>query len=132
MINMKFRSDDYISLNVGLEHVAGEPIKKGDLVGVLITGSGSAGAIDNVLGSGTYNGNKFQGIGNKPGWASVALEGGAEVNIPSGIRPVAVGDTLYINDAGTIAKTTGTGYVRLGKVTHLGFDTTTAIVKIVQ
>jgi hypothetical protein len=131
MLNMKFKADDYISLNVGLEHVSGEPIKKGDIVGVLITGSGTAGALDNVLGSATYNGNKYQGIGNKPGWASVALEGGAEVNIPAGIRPVAVGDTLYIGDDNVLSKT-ATGRVRFGKVTHLGFDTTTAIVKIVQ
>lgn len=131
MINMKFRADDYISLNVGLEKRAGDPVKIGDLVGVCITGSGTAGAIDNVLGSGTYNGNKFQGIGNKPGWASVALDGGAEVNIPSAIRPVAVGDTLYIDNAGVLSKT-ATGNARFGKVTHLGYDNTTAIVKIVQ
>lgn len=131
MRNMKFKADDYISLNVGLEVRSGDPVRVGDLVGVAITGSGSASPIDNVFGSPTYNGDKQQGVGNQPGWASVALEGGAEVNIPAGIRPVAVGDTLYLTAGNALTKT-ASGNTRFGKVTHLGATTATAIVKIVQ
>lgn len=130
MLNLKFKADDYISLNVGLEKSAGDPFRVGTLVGVCMTGSGSASPIDNVLGSPTYNGQKANGVGNAPGYASVVLAGGAEVNIPAGIRPVAVGDTLYINTSGALTKTNTDQ--RFGKVTHLGVDNTTAIVKIVQ
>jgi hypothetical protein len=132
MLNMKFKTDDYISLNVGLEHASGDPVVVGDLVGVCITGSGSASPINNILNDPGYNGNKYQGVGNQPGWASVALDGGALLNIPAGIRPVAVGDTLYITPSTNVISKTAAGNKRFGKVTHLGFDNTTAIVKIVQ
>lgn len=131
MKNMKFKADDYISLNVGLEKRSGDPFVLGTLVGVCITGSGSADAIDNRFGSPTYNGDKQNGVGNEPGYASVALAGGAEVNIPAGIRPAVVGETLYITSAGALSRTSS-GNTRFGKVTHLGADDTTAIVKIVQ
>jgi hypothetical protein len=131
MRNMKFKSDDYISLNVGLEKRSGDPFVLGDLVGVLITGSGSASPINNVFGTPGFNGDLDNGVGNAPGYASVALEGGAEVNIPAGIQPVAVGDTLYITSGGTLSKTAA-GNKRFGKVTHLGYTPNTAIVKIVQ
>lgn len=131
MKNMKFKSDDYISLPVGLEKSAGDPFILGTIVGVCMTGSGSASAIDNVLGSATYNGLKQTGVGNKPGWASCALEGGAEVNIPGGLQPAVVGETLYITAGGALTRT-ATGNQRFGKVTHLGPTNATAIVKIVQ
>lgn len=131
MKNMKFKADDYISLNVGLEKRSGDPFVLNDLVGVLITGSGSASPINNTFGDPGYNGDLSNGVGNEPGWASVALEGGAELNIPAGIRPAVVGETLYITDAGNLTRT-ASGNTRLGKVTHLGYDDTTAIVKIVQ
>lgn len=133
-LNEKFKTDDFISVNVGLEHSAGDPFVKGDLVGVLVTGSGSASPINNRLGDPGYNGLKANGVGNEPGWASVALAGGWEVNIPAGIRPVAVGDTLYITSAGNLTKT-ASGNTRFGKVTHTGVvagSDATAIVKIVQ
>lgn len=133
MKNLKFKADDYISLEVGLEKRSGDPFRLGTLVGVCMTGSGSADPIDNVLGSPTYNGDKQNGVGNAPGWASVVLAGGAEVNIPSGLRAgLAVGDTLYIATDGTLTKTNTDQ--RFGKVTHLqpAGDNTTAIVKIVQ
>lgn len=131
MKNMKFKADDYISLNVGLEKRSGDPFVLGSLVGVLVTGSGSASPINRVFGTPGFNGDLDNGVGNEPGWASVALEGGAEVNIPAGIRPVAVGDLLYITPGGALTET-ATGNTRFGKVTHLGYDDTTAIVKIVQ
>lgn len=130
MKNMKFKSDDYVSLNVGLEKRSGDPVVVGTLVGVCITGSGSADPIDNRFGSATYNGDKYQGVGNEPGYASVALEGGALVNIPTAIRPAVIGETLYITPAGALTRTTTN--TKFGKVTHLGYDNTTAIVKIVQ
>lgn len=131
MLNMKFKSDDYISLNVGLEHVAGDPVRVGTLVGVCITGSGSASAIDPYIGNGhTWSGNKSNGVGNLPGYASVALSGGAEVNIPQALQPAVIGETLYISSAGVLTRTNTDQ--RFGKVTHLGYDNTTAIVKIVQ
>lgn len=131
MKNMKFKADDYISLNVGLEKASGDPFVLGTLVGVCITGSGSASPINNTYGDAGYNGNKYQGVGNLPGWASVALAGGAEVNIPSAIRPAVIGETLYITSSGVLNRT-ASGNTRFGKVTHLGKDNTTAIVKIVQ
>lgn len=130
MKNMIFREDDYISLNVGLEKRSGDPFRLGTLVGVCITGSGSASAIDNVFGSATYNGDKDNGVGNQPGYASVALAGGAEVNIPSGLQPAVVGETLFINSSGVLTRTNTDQ--RFGKVTHLGRTNATAIVKIVQ
>lgn len=130
MLNLKFKADDYISLNVGLEKAAGDPFRVGTLVGVCMTGSGSADPIDNVLNSPTYNGNKANGVGNAPGYASVVLAGGAEVNIPAGLQPAVIGETLYINTSGALTRTNTDQ--RFGKVTHLGQDNTTAIVKIVQ
>lgn len=123
MINMKFKADDYISLEVGLEHASGDPFVLGTLVGVLITGSGSA-TVPTPEGMGN-------GVGNKPGWASVALAGGAELNIPTALQPAVIGETLYITTAGAITRT-ATGNQRFGKVTHLGDTDETAIVKIVQ
>jgi hypothetical protein len=130
MKNLKFKADDYISLEVGLEKRSGDPFRVGTLVGVCMTGSGSAGPIDNVLGSPGYNGDKDNGVGNAPGFASVVLAGGAEVNIPSALRPAVIGETLYISSAGVLTRTNTDQ--RFGKVTHLGQDNTTAIVKIVQ
>lgn len=130
MQNLKFKADDYISLNVGLEKRSGDPFRVGTLVGVCMTGSGSAGPIDNVLGSPTYNGDKANGIGNQPGYASVVLAGGAEVNIPAGLQPAVIGETLYINTSGVLTRTNTDQ--RFGKVTHLGQTNATAIVKIVQ
>lgn len=130
MKNMIFREDDYISLNVGLEKRSGDPFRLGTLVGVCITGSGSASPIDNVFGSATYNGDKDNGVGNTAGYASVALAGGAEVNIPAGLQPAVVGETLFINSSGVLTRTNTDQ--RFGKVTHLGRTNATAIVKIVQ
>lgn len=130
MKNMIFREDDYISLNVGLEKRSGDPFRLGTLVGVCITGSGSADPIDNRFGSSTFNGDKDNGVGNQPGYASVALAGGAEVNIPNGLQPAVVGETLFIASNGTLTRTTSDQ--RFGKVTHLGRTNATAIVKIVQ
>lgn len=131
MLNMKFKTDEYISLYVGLEHVSGDPVRVGTLVGVCITGSGSATPIDRFIGNGhTFTGNKDGGPGNKPGWASVALAGGAEVNIPVALQPAVIGETLYIATDNTLTRATTDQ--RFGKVTHLGYDNTTAIVKIVQ
>jgi hypothetical protein len=131
MKNMKFKEDDYISVNVGLDKRSGDPFVVGTLVGVCITGSGTNDPIDNVFNSPGYNGDKQNGVGNLPGYASVALAGGAEVNIPSGIRPAVIGETLYITSGGVLSRT-ASGNTRFGKVTHLGKDNTTAIVKIVQ
>lgn len=131
MKNMKFKEDDYISVEVGLDKRSGDPFVKGTLVGVLITGSGTNDPIDNVFDSPGYNGNKQNGVGNRPGWASVALAGGAELNIPQAIRPAVIGETLYITSAGVLTRT-ASGNTRFGKVTHLGSTDATAIVKIVQ
>jgi hypothetical protein len=131
MKNMKFKADDYISLNVGLEKRSGDPFVLGTLVGVCITGSGSASPINNKFGDPGYNGDKDNGVGNAPGYASVALAGGAEVNIPAGIQPAVIGETLYITSGGALTRT-ATGNTKFGKVTHLGRDNSTAIVKIVQ
>lgn len=131
MKNMIFREDDYISLNVGTGKKSGDPFRLGTLVGVLTTGSGSTdGKYDLVVNSPTYNGDYRPGVGNKPGFASVALAGGAEVNIPAGLQPAVVGETLFINTSGVLTRTNTDQ--RFGKVTHLGRTNATAIVKIVQ
>jgi hypothetical protein len=132
-LNQIFKEDNWISLNVGLEHSAGDPVKVGDLVGVCVTGSGSASPIVDEVNAPGYNGGKRNGVGNKPGFASVALTGGWKLNIPSAIRPVAAGDTLYITSGGALTKT-ASGNTRFGKVTHIhpDGDDTTAVVKIVQ
>lgn len=131
MKNMKFKTDDYISLNVGLDKRSGDPFVLGTLVGVLITGSGTNDPIIDTFGAAGYNGDKRNGVGNRPGYASVALAGGAELNIPQALRPAVVGETLYITSAGALSRT-ASGNQRFGKVTHLGSTDATAIVKIVQ
>lgn len=110
-INAIFKADDYISVNVGLEHAAGEPFAVGELVGVLITGSGSA---TTPTPAGMDN-----GVGNQPGWASVALTGGFRVPVAAGTA-YAVGDVVTINTTThVISKTAvGAGQVRFGVVTH--------------
>lgn len=108
-INALFKADDYISVNVGLEKSAGDPFVVGELVGICITGSGSASAITDA------NYLKRLGLGNQPGWASVALTGGFRVNVAAGTA-YAVGDVVYTTAAGVISKT-NTG-IRFGIVTH--------------
>lgn len=132
-LNQIFKEDEWISLNVGLDHSSGDPVKVGDLVGVCVTGSGTNDPIISEVNANGYNAEKRNGVGNKPGFASVALTGGWKLNIPSAIRPVAAGDTLYITGAGNLTKTS-TGNTRFGKVTHIhpDGDDTTAVVKIVQ
>lgn len=106
-INAAFKADDYISVNVGLERSSGEPFVKGALVGVLTTGSGST--------TTPVPDGKRLGIGNKPGWASVALYGGFRVKVPEGTY--AVGDIIYITSGQTLTKTSS-GNTRFGVVTH--------------
>lgn len=110
--NMKFKADSYISLPVANGALSGDPFVTGTLVGVLTTDEGG-------------------GVGNAEGYASVALEGGAELNIPQALQPAVVGETLYITAAGALTRT-ASGNTRFGKVTHLGYTPATAIVKIVQ
>lgn len=110
-VNAIFKADDYISVNVGLEHAAGEPFAIGELVGVLTTGSGSA-TVPTPAGM-------KQGVGNAPGWASAALTGGFRLPVAAGTA-YAVGDVVTINAAThVISKTAvGAGQVRFGVVTH--------------
>lgn len=112
-VNEIFKADTYISLNVGLEKSAGDPFVLGELVGVLVTGSGSATALTPATEK------KRLGLGNQPGWASVALEGGFRVPVPAGAT-YAVGDVVTINAAtGVLSKTAvGAGQIRFGVVTH--------------
>lgn len=109
--NALFKADDYISVNVGLEKTSGSPFVVGELVGVLITGSGSATVP-------TPDG-KENGVGNQPGWASAALTGGFRVPVAAGTA-YAVGDVVTINTTTwAISKTpVGAGQVRFGVVTH--------------
>lgn len=108
MINAIFKLDQYISLPVGLEKKAGDPFVLGDLVGVCITGSGSA-TVPTPEGM-------DPGVGNKPGYASCALVGGFRVNVAAGTA-YAVGDSVYITSAGVINKTAA-GNKFFGIVTH--------------
>lgn len=110
-INAIFKADDYISVNVGLERSSGEPFVVGELVGVLVTGSGSA-TVPTPEGMGN-------GLGNEPGWASVALVGGFRVPVAAGTA-YAVGDVVTINTTTqAISKTAvGATQVRFGVVTH--------------
>lgn len=108
-INALFKADDYISVNVGLERSSGEPFVLGALVGVLTTGSGSA--------TTPVPDGKKNGVGNKPGWASVALYGGFRVPVPAGAT-YAVGDIVYIQASDQTLNKTASGNVRFGVVTH--------------
>jgi len=110
-INAIFKADDYISLNVGLEHKSGDPFVLGALVGVLTTGSGSA-TVPTPAGM-------DNGVGNQPGYASVALEGGFRVPVAAGTA-YAVGDVVTINTTTwAISKAAVSGtQVRFGVVTH--------------
>jgi len=114
--NVIFKSDSYVSLPAKTGALAGDPFVLGDLVGVYITGEG-------------------EGLGNQPGFASVALEGGVRVNVPAGTA-YNVGDTVYITAGTGVISKTATGNIRLGKVTHEPKTTTTGagsvIIKIVQ
>lgn len=110
-INAIFKADDYISVDVGLEHKSGDPFVKGELVGVLITGSGSA-TVPTPEGM-------DNGVGNAPGWASVALTGGFRVPVAAGTA-YAVGDVVTINTTTwAISKAAASGtQIRFGVVTH--------------
>lgn len=109
-INEMFKADAFISVNVGLEKSAGDPFVVGELVGICVTGSGSATALVPAT-----QGKKL-GLGNQPGWASVALEGGFRVPVAAGLA-YAVGDVVYITPAGVLNKT-ATANTRFGIVTH--------------
>lgn len=109
--NAIFKADDYISVNVGLEKTSGSPFVVGELVGVLITGSGSATV---PTPDGMEN-----GVGNQPGWASAALTGGFRVPVAAG-TVYAVGDVVTINTTTwAISKTAVSAtQIRFGVVTH--------------
>ena len=107
-INAIFKADSFISVNVGLEKAAGDPFVVGELVGVCVTGSGSA-TVPAPDG-------KRLGLGNQPGWASVALEGGFRVPVAAGVA-YAVGDVVYIVAATGLLNKTNTN-IRFGIVTH--------------
>jgi len=133
MKNLIFKADDYISLNVGRGKRSGDPFRLGTIVGVCMTGSGladEAAAYVTEVNAAGYNGDYRPGVGNQPGYASVVLAGGAEVNIPAALQPAVVGETLFINAGGTLTRTNTDQ--RFGKVTHLGRTNATAVVKIVQ
>lgn len=110
-VNAIFKADDYISVNVGLEKKSGSPFVVGELVGVLITGSGSATV---PTPEGMEN-----GVGNQPGWASAALTGGFRVPVAAGTA-YAVGDVVTINTTSwAISKTAPSAtQIRFGVVTH--------------
>lgn len=109
--NAIFKQDDYISVNVGLEHKSGDPFVVGDLVGVLTTGSGSATV---PTPEGMEN-----GVGNEPGWASAALAGGFRIPVAAGTT-YAVGDIVTINTTSwAVSKAAVSGtQKRFGIVTH--------------
>lgn len=108
--NIKFKVDDYISLPVREGVKSGDPVVVGSLVGIAITDEGG-------------------GVGNQPGFASVALAGGAQVNLPNGVT-FNIGDKVYVTNAGAISAT-ASGNTLLGKVTHTN-GAGRVIVKIVQ
>lgn len=108
--NVKFKVDDYISLPVRTGVKSGDPVVVGSLVGVAITDEGG-------------------GVGNQAGYASVALAGGVEVNVPNGTT-FNIGDKVYVTNAGAITST-ASGNTLLGKVTHTN-GAGRVIVKIVQ
>lgn len=114
-INVIFKSDTFVSLPADTGAKSGDPYVRGDLVGVYVTGEG-------------------EGVGNRAGYASVALEGGIRVNVPAGAT-YAVGDTVYVAADRTVSKT-ASGNKRLGKVTHEPKTSATGagsvIIKIVQ
>lgn len=113
--NVKFKVDDYISLPVADGVKSGDPVVVGTLVGVAITDEGG-------------------GVGNQPGYASVALAGGVEVNLPNGVT-FNIGDKVYLTPAGAVTAT-ASGNTLLGKVTHTNGTGANGnprvIVKIVQ
>jgi hypothetical protein len=112
MLNEIFKADSYLSVNVGLEHKAGEPFAVGALHGVLITGSGTA-TLTGTAADGYDN-----GVGNQPGWASAALVGGYRIPVAAGAT-YAVGDPVYITPgAFSIHKTQAGGDILFGVVTH--------------
>jgi len=123
-INAIFKADDYISVNVGLEHKSGDPFVIGGMVGVLITGSGSA-TVPTPAGM-------ENGVGNQPGWASAALAGGFRVPVAAGTA-YAVGDIVTINTTTwAISKTAVSGtQVRFGVVTHEPKPSTTGAGSII-
>jgi hypothetical protein len=110
-VNALFKADDYISVNVGLEKSSGDPFVVGELVGVCTTGSGSATIPTPDA--------KRNGVGNKPGFASVALTGGFRVPVAAGTA-YAVGDVVTINTStAAISKTAVSAtQIRFGIVTH--------------
>lgn len=108
--NIKFKVDDYVSLPVRDGVKSGDPVVVGSLVGVAITDEGG-------------------GVGNQEGYASVALAGGAQINLPNGVT-FNVGDRVYVTATGT-PTATASGNTLLGKVTHTN-GTGRVIVKIVQ
>lgn len=130
--NEVFKVGDYVSVNVGTNIPSGRPFAVGTLVGVLTTSTVeyAAGTPANLRPP-----ISLLGVGNKPGYASVALEGAFRVDVAAGTA-YAVGDLVYVTAAdGVISKTSG-GNVPFGKVIAEPKSNTAGagkiVVKIVQ
>ena len=115
MINMKFKLDSYISLPVPVGTKSGAPVRVGELNGVATVDEGTG--------------------GNRGGWTSVALVGGAEFKVTgAGAAGVKIGDPIYITPAGALTLTAASNF-KFGKITHKNpfkTDVDNVIVLIVQ
>lgn len=113
MINMKFKLDTYISLPAPVGLKSGQPFRVGKINAVATVDEGTG--------------------GNRGGWTSAALAGGAEFTITgAGASGVKIGDPVYIDNANVLSLT---GTDLYGKITHknpFGTDVDNVIVLIVQ
>jgi predicted RecA/RadA family phage recombinase len=103
--NFVFKEADYISLPVPSGTRAGSPLRVGILNAVAVTDEGGA-TVTIALGAGVTLTQPSGGIGNAPGFASVALKGAGMLTVTGATT---VGGEVYIKADNTLTTTKAAG-----------------------
>jgi hypothetical protein len=93
-LNAVFKTGQHISLPVATGTTSGSPLRIGSINAIAITDEGSV-TVSKNLGGGISVNEPSGGVGNGPGYASVACDGAWNVAVTSS-GAVAVGDLIYI------------------------------------
>lgn len=101
--NAVFKTGQHISLPVPTGTTSGSPLRIGALNAIAITDEGSVTVTKN-LGGGIQVTEPSGGVGNQPGYASVATDGAWNVPVASS-GAVAVGDLIYITSGNALTAT---------------------------
>lgn len=127
-LNSVFKTGDKISLPVPTGTLAGAPLRIGSINCIAVTDEGSV-TVTKQLGGGTTLTENTGGVGNEPGYASVACDGAWNVDVTGALT---VGQLVYINGSNSLTAT-ATGNKVWGKALRAkGSGSGKVVVRIVD